>query len=314
MPTKIEWTQDTWNPVTGCTPISDGCAHCYARAMARRLAGRYGYPEGNGFAVTCHDDRLAEPLRWRKPRRVFVCSMGDLFHEDVPDAFIDRVFAVMAMRPQHTFQVLTKRAERMEEWLSACEFEMPQALRAALAFRSCVSGEHKWPLPNVWGGVTVEHPDYLDRVEWLMRAPFAVRFISAEPLLGPLDVSQWLAEDPSRVCRRKCHPTVPCRGPCKEYLEASSRNLRPHLDWVIVGGESGPGARPMHPDWARGVRDQCVSAGVPFFFKQWGAWGPEFEDWSAEVDAQTPMVRVGKKAAGRVLDGRTWDQYPEVPK
>lgn len=263
MPTKIEWTQETWNPVTGCTPISPGCAHCYAERMARRLAGRYGYPEApHHFDVTLHPERLDQPLRWKKPRMIFVCSMGDLFHEDVPDDFILQVWQVMFKARRHTFQVLTKRPGRMLAVVS--EFE--NLLR-----------EKPVILPNVWLGVTAENQEQADkRIPILLQTPAAVRFVSVEPMLGAVDIERYLlkpsscsncgAELPLR--RKTVGPVQPCPN-CDQYMYEFKRGI--HL--VIVGGESGPRARPMHPDWARLLRDQCQAAGVPFFMKQMGtAW------------------------------------------
>ena len=232
---KIEWTEVTWNPITGCTKISPGCRHCYAERMARRLAGRHGYPKRDPFRVTFHPDRLRQPLRWRKPSMVFVCSMSDFFHAEVHENHILEVLAVIKQCPQHTFQILTKRSGRM----------------AALSSKL---GE--WP-PNVWMGVTVEARECLSRIDDLKSVQAPVRFLSCEPLLedlGALDL----------------------RG----------------IDWVICGGESGPKSRPMQPEWARHIRDQCVAEGIPYFFKQWGG--------------------VNKKRNGRVLDGRTWDGMPLV--
>lgn len=230
----IEWTESTWNPVTGCTKVSPGCLHCYAELMAKRLQAMGQRNYANGFAVTLHPHVLDLPLSWRKPRMVFVNSMSDLFHEAVPDGFIADVFAVMAEASQHTFQVLTKRSERLAE----------------------MAADLPWP-PNVWMGATIETDVYVHRADHLRQTPAVVKFVSAEPLLGPLP------------------------------------SLRlPGLDWVIAGGESGPGARPMEPDWARELRDWCVTEDVAFFFKQWGG--------------------ANKKRAGRILDGRTWDEMPAL--
>lgn len=228
----IEWTESTWNPVTGCTKISAGCKHCYAERMAKRLHAM-GQPNyRNGFKTTCHPDVLGMPLKWKKPQMIFVNSMSDLFHKDVPAAFIDELFFTMNETPWHTYQVLTKRAGRL----------------AQLASR------FKWS-PNVWMGVTVENAAHVDRIDHLREVPAAVRFLSLEPLLGPL-------------------PNLNLDG----------------INWVIVGGESGPGARPMDPEWVTDLRDQCLKADVPFFFKQWGG--------------------VQKKKAGRLLEKRTWDEMP----
>lgn len=229
----IEWTDATWNPVTGCSKVSPGCKHCYAERMAKRLQAM-GQPNyANGFEVTLQPHMLELPLEWKRPRRVFVNSMSDLFHKDVPLSFIKKVFSVMRRANWHQYQLLTKRSERLLE----------------------VSPLLTWE-PHIWIGVSVENDDYTSRIDDLRKTGADVKFLSLEPLLGPL---------------RKL-------------------NLR-GMDWVIVGGESGPGARPMNPDWVRDIRDQCVRANVPFFFKQWG--GPF------------------KKRTGRVLDGRTWDQMPQ---
>ena len=228
----IEWTESSWNPVTGCTKISAGCAHCYAERMARRLHAM-GQPNyRHGFEVTCHPDALELPLKWKKPQMIFVNSMSDLFHKAVPAEFIGEIFFTMNQARWHTFQILTKRADRLRQ----------------------LAPRLKWT-PNVWMGVTVENDRHVDRIDRLREVPAAVRFLSLEPLLGPLP-----------------------------ELDLS------HIDWVIVGGESGPGARPMDPAWVLDLRDQCLNAGVAFFFKQWGG--------------------VRKKKAGRLLEKRTWDQMP----
>jgi protein gp37 len=282
MTTKIEWCQETWNPVTGCTKISEGCKNCYAERMAKRLAGRYGYPADDPFKVTFHPDRLDKPLKWRKPRRIFVCSMGDLFHSDVSETAIDfvmdRIWA--AECNHHTFLVLTKRPGRMRDY-----------------FKSTLNDQAE--RPNLWIGVTAENQKRYDE-RWTIAAniPAAVRFVSGEPLLGEIDIRK--------------------------------HQIKP--DWFIAGGESGPGARPMHPNWARGLRDQCLAAGVPYFFKQFGEYVDEFHPESGSIPIKkwdtsfvelikdergipfdykgVYMVPVGKKKAGRLLDGRTWDQYP----
>lgn len=290
--TKIEWADAVWNPVTGCTKVSAGCAQCYAERMAKRLAGRYGYPADDPFKVTLHPDRLEQPLRWRKSRRVFVNSMSDLFHEDVPYEFIDKVFAVMALCPQHTFQVLTKRPKEMGAYLNlhSIDFRISQAVKrlhlptpyAALAGFAGVKG---WPLPNVWLGTSCEDQPTADkRIPELLKCPAEVTFLSLEPMLGPIDLSPWIYQN-ACGCLELENDVDPDNCPhCKGTGAVCA------LDWVIAGGESGPGARPMDPDWPRGIRDQCQAAGVPFFFKQWDG--------------------VHKKQAGRMLDGRTWDEMP----
>ena len=294
MSTTIEWTNETWNPVTGCTKISPGCAHCYAERFAKRHRGRFGYPADDPFRVTLHEDRLDAPLHWRKPRKVFVCSMGDLFHKDVPLDFVDRVFARMALATRHTFQVLTKRPERMAEYIAeyATKYDnLEEEIQRACGWSG--DGPHptepgQWPLPNVWLGVTAENQAAADeRIPHLLRCPAVVRFVSYEPALGPVD---W-----------------------RPYLSGT-----PRLDWLIAGGESGPGARPSNPDWFRDARDQCTVAGVPYFFKGWGAWrepiGEESwqpcrtQDWSQVWR----MVCVGKSRSGRLLDGREHNEFPEA--
>ena len=229
---SIEWTESTWNPLTGCTKISPGCKHCYAERMAVRLKAM-GQPHyAKGFKLSLHEDALELPLRWKKPQTIVVNSMSDLFHKDVPVAFIQRMFDVMRRASWHRFQVLTKRADRLLE----------------------LNPQIDWP-GNVWMGVSVESADYTGRIAHLRATGAKTKFLSLEPLLGPL-------------------PNLDLDG----------------MDWVIVGGESGPGARPMAAEWATDLRDQCTQAGVPFFFKQWGG--------------------VRKKKTGRTLDGRTWDEMP----
>ena len=228
----IEWTETTWNPVTGCTKISPGCKNCYAERMAYRLQAM-GQPNyRNGFKVTLHERMLPLPLIWRKPRMIFVNSMSDLFHKDVPTSFIEKTFAVMRKASWHSFQVLTKRSDRLRE--IEATIDIPR---------------------NVWLGVSVECEDYLYRIDNLRAVNASVKFLSLEPLIGPL-------------------PDLDLNG----------------IEWVIVGGESGPGARPMHEEWVTDIRDVCLASRVPFFFKQWGG--------------------VVKKRMGRVLEGRTWDQMP----
>jgi protein gp37 len=264
---KIEWLARTgtvpvsWNPVTGCTKISEGCAHCYAERMSKRLAGRFGYPADEPFAVTLHEDRLDEPLRWRKPRTVFVCSMGDLFHEDVPLDYVVDVFDLMARCEQHTFIVLTKRADRMLEMMESIQdWEYKNVGWSGRCPSYLIDRPQPLPLPNVWGLVTAENQKQLDkRVPLLLQCPFVVRGISIEPMLGAMD----------------------CEGALGFfYRDASSGEgiEVPGVDWIIAGAETGPGARPMDPDWARDVRDQCAAAGVPFFFKKAGQGKPTPDD------------------------------------
>ena len=232
--TKIEWTETTWNPVTGCTKISPGCMNCYAERMANRLFLMGSKRYRNGFKVTLHDEVVEAPLKWKKPQMIFVNSMSDLFLRDVPLSFIKDVFDVMGQAHWHTFQVLTKRADRLLE----------------------LSRELPWG-ENIWMGVTVENRDYVQRIDCLRNTDAHIKFLSIEPLLGPI-------------------PNLDLSG----------------IDWVIVGGESGPRARPLDPAWVLDIRDQCIDSGIPFFFKQWGG--------------------VQKKKAGRALDGRTWDEMPRI--
>ncbi len=229
----IEWTDATWNPVTGCTKVSPGCDHCYAQTFAERFRGVPGHPYEQGFDLTLRHERIDAPLNWRKPQNIFVNSMSDLFHVDVPDEFIIRVFETMRSAHWHQFQLLTKRAERLERLSKRLKFA-----------------------PNIWVGVSVESPKYYWRIRHLQKIPAAVRFLSCEPLLAAL-------------------PDIPLRG----------------IDWLIVGGESGHGARPIRVTWVRDIRAQCKRNSVPFFFKQWGG--------------------VNKKRTGRLLDGRTYDGVPE---
>jgi protein gp37 len=230
--TSIEWTEATWNPLTGCTKISPGCNHCYAERMALRLRAMGQANYANGFDLTLHEHMLEVPLRWKKPRFIFVNSMSDLFHKDVPEEFIFRVFDVMRQASWHVFQVLTKRSDRLAD----------------------LSPRIDWP-KNVWMGVSVENADYTFRIDHLRQTGAKLRFLSVEPLLGPI-------------------PKLNLQG----------------IDWVIVGGESGPGARPMEAEWVREIREQCQRARAAFFFKQWGG--------------------VNKARTGRELDGRTWDEMP----
>lgn len=328
--TKIQWANKVWNPVTGCTKVSEGCRNCYAERMANRLRGRCGYPADEPFRVTLHPDRLEEPLRWRKPSMVFVCSMGDLFHEDIPESFISAVFYVMQVANQHSFLILTKRPARMAEFLDRwvhCDHAYPDyAWHIGAGSNSGrpygyghyrAEGKRRPPLPNVWLGVTVENQEMADkRIPILLQIPAAIRFVSVEPLLGHINIAGYLGWNGLRRM-----------GDGLLYRWAA-----PKIDWVICGGETGPHARPMHPDWARNLRDQCQAAGVPFFFKQWGEWITSYdagfrsdemdkynrtfgECWaksSYRFEDGQGMVRVGKKAAGDILDGRQYHEFPEV--
>ncbi|WHM32416.1 phage Gp37/Gp68 family protein [Streptomyces sp. BPPL-273] len=272
--TAIEWTDRTWNPVTGCTKVSPGCDHCYAETIAHRFDGSKAFP--NGFDVTLHEERVDQPYRWKKPARVFVNSMSDLFHQDVPDLFITQVFDVMEANKQHTFQVLTKRHARMRSFV-----QQRESLKREYAakFDDCPteamrnSPAAKWararaanPPANIWLGVSVENQKWADiRIPALLETPAAVRFLSCEPLLGPVDLKQAVRTMGSERGHGLTASYVHAGGCCRKFHG---------IDWVIVGGESGHGARAMHPDWVRSLRDQCEQGRVPFFFKQWGEWGP----------------------------------------
>lgn len=306
--TGIEWTDATWNPVTGCTKVSQGCKHCYAERDWNRMVHLPAY-KGRAFTdVACHPERLIQPLRWKRPRRIFVNSMSDLFHESVPFEFIDQVFAAMAICPQHTFQVLTKRPERMRDYttrLSRSAKLLDDAART-MGYSFEHEGQYlvSFPLPNVWLGVSVEDQQTADeRIPLLLQTPAAVRWVSAEPLLGRVDLCEAFG--------MWWNQTIGC-------FESIGQRFNPGLgrggiDWVVVGGESGPKARPMHPDWVRSIRDQCKSAGVPFLFKQWGEWAPNWynDDAGNKIEGSEWIDRMGKKQAGRMLDGMQHDGYPE---
>lgn len=245
MPTEIEWCEETWSPVTGCTPISAGCRNCYARRMANRLRGRFGYPADDPFRVTFHPGRLDKPLGWKKPRMIFVCSMGDLFHKDVDKWERDDIFSSMTRAPQHIYMVLTKRPEIMFDY-----FHMPKG-QGKFKTRYGILDEN----PNIWLGVTAENQEEADRrIPILLQIPAAVHFVSVEPMLGAVDFSKgdgglgyfkFVRDEPNRFSAK-------LRG----------------LDWIICGAETGPGKRHMKTEWARDLRDQCAAASVPFFFKK----------------------------------------------
>lgn len=288
--TRISWTNATWNPVTGCEKVSAGCKHCYAlRDWARLSSNPKTVYFGRKFTdVMCHPERLDQPIRWKKPRRIFVNSMSDLFHEDVPTEFIDKVFAVMGnvycmMDNPHVFQILTKRPDRMMKYLNDEE----TACRVTSAMKAMnLPDEHSgstWPLPNVWIGVTVENQSAADeRIPLLLKTPAAIRWVSCEPLLGAVDISQYMPKNgyymtycehcgwigSSHLCGTE-GDDVFCPS-CSQSVGADANGI----DWVVAGGESGHQARPMHPHWALRLRDQCAAARVPFLFKQWGEWVP----------------------------------------
>lgn len=341
---KIEWTDATWNPITGCSPVSEGCENCYAKREAEgRLRGRAGYDKDEPFKVTFHPGKLDQPLHWSKPRRIFVCSMGDLFHEDVPLRWVNEVFLTIQKAPKHTFIILTKRPDRMQRYM-----------KLLLEIRRWP--EDDIPFPNLWLGVTAENQQRADeRIPILLDTPAAVRFVSVEPMLGPVELSPWdkcdlcgklrNSFDPDKVlgtwgssfCHEHYNPFNGCEGTYTRHA----------IDWLICGGETGREARPMHPDWARSLRDQSTAAKVPFFFKSWGEWfvpedgaracrvcgctennACEGGCWWVEDDLCSSCVgkvvsagdrpvkfwRLGKRTSGRLLDGRTWDEYPTCVK
>ena len=361
----IEWTDATWNPLRGCSRVSDGCRNCYAERVAARFSG-IGMPyEGlihpttrswNG-QVRLVPELLAQPIRWRRPRRIFVNSMSDLFHESVSDDAIDQVFGVMWSclynryeQPGHVFQILTKRPSRMLEYLQSDRRR--QWAQAAVNYGGgfdpdgiCdqtfyFDGLH----PRIWLGVSVENQAAAEeRIPLLLEAPAAVRWLSCEPLLGPIDLEPWL-EWPDGGCELPDGRYFGCAGcetewkncacprargtfhfdegplgedGCPEWLTCERRTI----DWVVAGGESGPGARPMHPAWARSLRDQCTAAEVPFFFKQWGEWAPydrgrvDSTGLASSNALDEPLQRFGKRIAGRLLDGREHNECPveDVP-
>lgn len=403
--TKIEWTDATWNPITGCSIVSPGCTNCYAMNLAGTRLKNHDSRKGltkqvNGKhvwtgAVRFNAQWLDQPLRWTKPRMIFVCAHGDLFAEGVPDEWLDQIFAVMALAPQHTFQVLTKRPERMRDYLRhragklarfmidsyligapdvaasglARSAPWPVASIGDIEMPDDVTMRH-WPLPNVWLGVSVEDQRRAEeRIPILLETMAAIRWISAEPLLGPVDLTAVDVSNESFVDALNIHlwgaEIENWRGTEPDWetsfldwysldeMPDPEWEILPRLDWVVVGGESGPNARPMHPDWARGLRDQCAAARVPFLFKQWGEWSeacsdvreadgshievaPDSDEGEALYDPATDRLialdgrlftpdtlppdtparlieRLGKRAAGRLLDGVTHDAFPEVP-
>ncbi|MEN6325821.1 MAG: phage Gp37/Gp68 family protein [Syntrophomonas sp.] len=363
--TKIEWADKTWNPVTGCSPISEGCKNCFAKRMASRLQGRCGYPKDNPFLVVKHDDVFMLPIKWRKPSRIFVCSMGDLFHDAVEERWIDAVFAAMGStydtscvdennvatgyKQRHVYMVLTKRPERMRDYileLLKLDWESLRKRFYHIAMGMCdiirgplyahmnasmiVATWIKQGMPGLWLGVTAENQARADeRIPILLQTPAAVRFVSIEPMLGEIDLT-----------RINIGPVASYNTLAGEILEpgsVTSGHGVNKLDWAICGGETGTGARPMHPDWVRSLRDQCQAAGTPFFFKSWGDWSPFYDrdiddpDWRKIPEESKTVCRlnlaggqgfhgdrvvyfkkVGKKKAGRLLDGQEWDQYPGV--
>jgi len=370
--TKIEWTGPggkTWNPLAGCSVMSPGCKNCYAANMARRLeamadahlarTGEPGpldhyrgtttsvvkpertIPLWTGAVHLASQNILLAPLRWPKATTIFVNSMSDLFHENVTDEQIDQIFAVMALCPQHTFQILTKREKRMRRYIENASLALDASLGSKISSIAATlplkDRKYQWPLPNVWLGVSVEDQARADeRISWLLGTPAAARFLSCEPLLGPVSLRRvpFIDGDPKNArdaLTGFSYMFAKGEGARADQIIEFQTPRMPSIDWVIVGGESGPEARPMHPDWARQLRDECVAAGVPFFFKQWGAWAPYPMDGSSREwmildsgggldlpDHRTPdesggecaVVHLGKAAAGRTLDGQIWDQMP----
>ena len=307
--TKIEWADTVWNPVTGCSKVSEGCRNCYAETMAKRFWGDRKFTD-----VQCHEDKLDEIRHWRKPRRIFLCSMSDLFHQDVPFEFVDKVLKTWSYgNRRHTLMILTKRPERMYEYfqrdLSSVFWDF---------------NEDCGPYPHVrlWLGVSVEDQHTADeRIPILLQTPAAIRFVSCEPLLEKIDLERvslpdaYLTMNGITGCLQ---PLLEKNTEPDDYRYFTRKSMK--LDWVIVGGESGKNARPMHPDWVRSIRDQCQEADVPFFFKQWGEWKEvrttdqeTVERYSKDVLSYTNgdlFFKIGKKHAGRLLDGREWNEYP----
>ncbi len=319
--TKIEWTDEVWNPIAGCSIKSSGCDNCYAMTMAHRLEAM-GLPKYQGTTrksgnrtiwtgkINFDGNALLNPLLWKKPRRIFVNSMSDLFHENVKDEWIDQVFAVMGLCPQHTFQILTKRPERMRDYINSRKKNIYMAGQWIYAPNN-ETPMFSWPFKNVWLGVSVEDQKTADeRIPYLFDTPAALRWISAEPLLGTIDLWEWL--------------------PDRELDEVGG------IDWVVVGGESGPKSRPMHPNWARSLRDQCKAAGVAYFFKQWGEWISVYDRDNDDPDwRNVPKIKnnnerfinmegghgfhgqhvhfikkAGKKKAMQMMPGEVIQQYP----
>lgn len=366
MSTKIEWTDETWNPVRGCTIVSEGCKNCYAMKFAHRFSGEGKPYEGltrqtstgpkwTGHARAIYTE-LRKPLSWKSPRRIFVCSMSDLFHDDVPDHFILLVFSIMAIAKQHTFQILTKRPERAVKWFGHIDPSWADPGMQIVSERARFHAWHdfgvniefstyQWPLPNVWIGTSIEDQKTAnERIPHLLEIPAAVRFLSCEPLVGEIDLKFWRFPDPFI-------DNYPDDYGCGAPLHIITKRGQ-NIHWVIAGGESGPGARPMHPDWVRSLRDQCQEAEVPFFFKQWGEWLPNGQnpadeyydredhfsgdpwDYFPDLDAfdkaqkrhDKKMERIrrvengmqfykyGKKYTGNFLDGKQHLEFPEIKK
>lgn len=359
-PTPIEWTEQTWNFLRGCSRVSEGCRNCYAEKVAARFSDKglayHGIAKRREFVgdlrsnwtgeVSFHEDILLAPLKRKKPTVYFVNSMSDLFHEKVQDEWLDVAFAVMALTPHHTYQVLTKRPQRMLRYWThehgpwgRIAYQIGMIAGQTPGLLTAVNlMQVREPLPNTWLGVSIENQKTADeRIPCLLETPAAVRWLSMEPLLGPVTVwgddGEGLLRGPGVIVSGGMTPSTPDSPP--EGYDDSYLGI----DWIVVGGESGQNARPMHPEWARSIRDQCHAAGVPFFFKQWGAWQPDhvFDNIrtrgvAMKIDGSTPTIDdmkemlkgpsawfeeqhfsfVGKKKAGRILDGREWSEMPEV--
>jgi protein gp37 len=318
---KIEWTDATWNPIRGCSRVSEGCRNCYAERIAARFSGpgqpyegtARRSPQGEGGwtgEVRFVPEVLEQPLRWKHPRRIFVNSMSDLFHENVQPEWFAKIWGVMIQSPQHTFQILTKRPAIMRECLKGARRSMGKRHNAEF-IKSAFGLE--FPLRNIWLGVSVENQNTADeRIPILLDTPAAVRFVSYEPALGPVDVRHIQHDGLVEIDA--------LTGDHGVYRPLIGRAPGNKLHWIIAGGESRPGARPAHPDWFRSVRDQCLAAGVPFFFKQWGEW-ISVDQRVLVGDARLHrgmnlhgirMLCAGKKSAGRLLDGREWNGFPKV--
>ena len=336
---KIEWTDATWNPIRGCSRVSEGCRNCYAERIAARFSGpgqpyeglARRSPKGEGGwtgEVRFIPELLEQPLHWKRPRKIFVNSMSDLFHEKVETEWINQIVAAMLVCPQHTFQILTKRPARMKEYFcsagrAAIEPHM-QRLRSGIC-------RLDWPWRNIWLGVSVEDQKTADeRIPLLLQTPAAVRWVSYEPALGSVNLNRvpHFEMRAAQLVRAKFRQSgkpfferpIHIDHPLAGQIFVWDSPEHPKLDWIVAGGESGPSARPAHPDWFRSVRDQCQAASVPFFFKQWGEWRAARDEQDrlstkqqlVQLVGQSWMIRHGKRGAGRLLDGREWNEFPDA--
>lgn len=358
--TGITWTNTTWNPVTGCSKVSAGCANCYAERDWARLANNPKLPDYQGRKFTdimCHDNRLDQPIRWTRPRMIFVNSMSDLFHEDVPFEFIDKVFAVMAATPHHTYQILTERPERMKQYILSLTEQQDQSEMVGHYFGSDVKAHTRseliaemalsmlgrksgmdnvvWespeqcaslnlPLKNVWLGVTAENQETADgRIPILLNTPAALRFVSIEPMVGPINLDMMITENTGDRFR-VIHSSLMGKKTLWDTKNLIGEEDINKLDWVICGGESGPKARPIDPEWVKSLRDQCEFTNTPFFFKQWGEYidlsqitSPDLQikgnTYSMLSNGALTLWRCGKRAAGNMLDGEIIEMFPSLP-